>query len=721
MFARRETRRLIPLRLIGVAGLVAGAILTARAAVTHDRVDDAAVIAADTARRQLARLHAAATGGQIPGDVARELGRGLVGDFGTDDLNVQLVENVDATPGTETAAARFGAWNWTILTRPRSPVARYTWAGVGAASFLLGGALLLGGPRPRRRRRSGDADRAAERLSAVMDGVREAILILDDGGRARSCNETARRLFGRPLDREAFADLFDAEVRPEIRRLIGARAGRLEGLTARRADGASDITLRLRPIDGGGSVAVLVDVTDRLRDARELERAASHDRLTGLPNRETAEGILNRAIDRAREARGKVALLTIDLSRFRLITDALGGRAGELLVVEMAKRISAAALPGDTVARVGADDFAVILDPADQPRAQSTARTILASFEDPVRLVDTDHFVRPSVGIAVFPDHADEAEGLFRAGDTALYAAKKRGGSRAHTYEPRLGESARLQLELDQEMRRGLGQGEFVPHFQPKVSLIDGSIRGFEALIRWNRPGHGLVQPDVFLGVAEDTGFIGAIDEWMLNEVCRQVRAWRDEGVSPPPIAVNVSPGRLLVTDVGDFERVLARHGVPPELIEIEVTEHAVMRDVEHAMTVLGGLRDLGVRVAVDDFGTGHSSLSYLKRLPVSTLKIDRCFIDGVPHGREDSGIVRTIIAMAETLRLGVVAEGVERSDQARFLRGENCAVVQGWLTGRPVAAAEARSLLRPENQETAARVISRMMDDEDCRSTAAD
>lgn len=719
MSARRETRRFTLLSLIGVAGLTIGAFSMWNAVFPGERAEGAAATA-DAGRKQLARLDAAASAGMISADDARVIGRGLIRDLANERLAVRLVENGE-NGASGAVSSRFAAWNWTVSVDPLDDRAWPGWNLAGLLSLLAGGFAFVAIPARRRRRRFGfSSSAAAERLSAVMDGAEEAILILDEGGRVRSHNEAADRLFGRRIEGTPLAELFDERNRAEIDRSVAARVGRIESLTARRVDGVFDASFRLRPIDGGGCVAVVSDVTARLRDARELERASTHDRLTGLPNRGTAVSVLNAAIERAGREGSRVALLSVDLSRFRLITDALGGRAGERLVVEMAKRISAATLPGDTVARVGVDDFAVILDPADEPRARTTARTILASFEDPVRLIDTDHFVRPSVGIAVWPDHAADAEGLLRAGDTALYAAKKRGGSRAQTYEHRLGETAKLQLELDQEMRRGLIAGEFLPHYQPKVSLLDGSIRGFEALARWNRPGVGLARPDVFLNVAEDTGFIGAIDEWMLNEVCRQLREWIDVGLEPPPIAVNVSPAHLRVSNVDDFERALVRHHVPPALIEVEVTEHAVMRDVEHAMDVLGGLRDLGVRVAVDDFGTGHSSLNYLKRLPVSILKIDRCFIDGVPRGREDSGIVATIIAMARTLRLGVVAEGVERPEQARFLARENCPLVQGWLTGRPVPAAAAAALLSPESQEAAARGISLMMMD-DCRSSAAD
>ncbi|MBP2313378.1 EAL domain-containing protein [Azospirillum soli] len=557
------------------------------------------------------------------------------------------------------------------------------------------------------RRAAGALIERDERLFGIMNNVGEAIVLVGENGLVEEHNPAAVALFGvagSDLPGRRFTELFAESDRERVEQLLGdqhddaGRTERAEALGIDRADGRVEASLSVSCLDVHGQrsyVCALADMTQRLRHERELLRLATRDRLTGLPNRALVESLLQSAIERARRHARHFAVLCMDLSRFKLITDTLGHRAGDLLLQEVAARVTATVRASDTVGRIGTDDFAVILEEVnDAEEAAMIAQRVLAAFEEPILLMGTEHYVRPSIGIAVFPKHADDAHELIRAADTALYAAKRMGGKRYAFFRKELADQAHRHLALDRDLRSALVGRQFRLHYQPKVSLVDFALEGFEALLRWDKPGHGMIPPGEFIPVAEDTGFIVPLGDWVLDEACRQMREWLDAGMEPVPVAVNISPRHLRHRSAEDFRRIIDRHGLPPELVELEITEGAVMQDMDHALSVLAALKAMGIRVAVDDFGTGHSSLSYLKKLPITTLKIDRSFVNGVPSEREDNGIVSTIIAMADMLGLDVVAEGVEKPEQANFLRHHNCTLVQGWLTGRPVPAEQATDLL---------------------------
>lgn len=578
-----------------------------------------------------------------------------------------------------------------------------------------------------------------ERLAGIMNNVGEAILLVDGCGRIEEHNPAAVALFGVPageLRGRPLSRLFAASDRARIDALLAGMAAdtsvpepvREKALGIERAGNGEriDASLSVSPLvvqGRRGFVCALADVTERVRHERELMRLATRDRLTGLPNRAMIESLLEAAVERSRRYRRPFAVLCLDLSRFKLITDTLGHQAGDALLQEVAQRIVASVRAADLVGRIGTDDFAVLLEEIrDADEAAAIAGRILDAFDAPVTLPGCEHYVRPAVGIAVYPTDlagggategnrdSDDPQALLRAAETALYAAKRMGGRRHAFFRPELAEQARRQLALDGDLRAALALKQFRLHYQPKVSLIDYSLEGFEALLRWEKPGQGqnqgqgtMIPPGEFIPVAEETGFIVPLGDWVLDEACRQMREWLDAGMEPVPVAVNISPKHLRNRSAEDFRRIIDRHGLPPGLIELEITEGAVMQDLDHALAVLAALKAMGIRVAVDDFGTGHSSLSYLKRLPITTLKIDRSFINGVPNEREDAGIVSTIIAMADMLGLHVVAEGVEKTEQANFLRHHNCTQVQGWLTGRPVPADAACRLLMERLRQTAA------------------
>lgn len=566
-----------------------------------------------------------------------------------------------------------------------------------------------------------------ERLSGIMDNVGEAIVVVSENGVVEDHNPAAEHLFGCDgvaLTGQVFSGLFtDADQGRVLEALVAQRtsptaedgggrsATRMEALgiaagpSPGHAEVRREVSLAVTRLEVHGRrsfICVLADMTGRLRYERELLRLATRDRLTGLPNRALVGSLVDAAVERARRSGRRFALLFLDLSRFKLITDTLGHEAGDILLQEVARRIQGAVRAADTVGRIGTDDFAILLDEvADGDEAAEVATRILAAFETPVALLGTEHYVRPSVGIALYPEHADAGADLLRAADTALYAAKRQGGRRHAFFQRAMADQARRHLALDRDLRSALVRQHFQLHYQPKVLLADRSLQGFEALLRWNRPDHGMVPPGDFIPVAEETGFIVPLGDWVLDEACRQQRRWQDAGLDPLPVAVNISPRHLRQRSAADFLAILERHRLPTSLIELEITEGAVMQDMDHALAVLGALKAAGVRVAVDDFGTGHSSLSYLKRLPITTLKIDRSFINGIPHEREDAGIVATIIAMAEMLGLEVVAEGVEHPEQAHFLNHHACLMVQGWLTGRPVPAEQAAALLADREHRT--------------------
>ncbi|PWC36448.1 EAL domain-containing protein [Azospirillum sp. TSO35-2] len=573
-----------------------------------------------------------------------------------------------------------------------------------------------------------------ERLAGIMTNVSEAILLVDAAGRIEEHNPAAVALFGVAADAlrgRPLPALFAAADRARVDALLAGVDGNGDGPWPARAEALGierpgpggtapggctpveriDASLSVSPLvvqGRRGFVCALADVTERLRHERELMRLATRDRLTGLPNRAMIESALEAAVVRSRRHDRRFAVLCLDLSRFKLVTDTLGHQAGDALLQEVARRIAATVRDADLVGRIGTDDFAVILEEiGDTDEAAAVADRVLEAFDTPVTLSGCEHYVRPAVGIALYPDHvaadeADHPQALLRAADTALYAAKRMGGRRHAFFRPELAEQARRQLALDGDLRGALALKQFRLHYQPKVSLIDFSLEGFEALLRWEKPGQEMIPPGEFIPVAEETGFIVPLGDWVLDEACRQMREWLDAGLEPVPVAVNISPKHLRNRSAEDFRRIVDRHGLPPHLVELEITEGAVMQDLDHALTVLAALKAMGIRVAVDDFGTGHSSLSYLKRLPITTLKIDRSFINGVPQEREDAGIVSTIIAMADMLGLHVVAEGVEKTEQANFLRHHNCTQVQGWLTGRPVPADAAGGLLVDRLKQTA-------------------
>jgi diguanylate cyclase (GGDEF)-like protein/PAS domain S-box-containing protein len=435
-------------------------------------------------------------------------------------------------------------------------------------------------------------------------------------------------------------------------------------------------------------VAVVNDITDKKRAEQELRYLANYDTLTGLPNRALLSERLGRAIIRARRQETRVAVLFLDLDRFKDINDSLGHAAGDRLLKAAAARLQATVSASDTVARLGGDEFTVVLEDVESLVAvERMAREILAAFSTPLE-VDERHDVNitPSLGISLYPDHALVPTDLLKFADTAMYQAKAEGRNTYQIYNETMDAEARQRAAIIAALRKALDRGEFRLVYQPRMALRDGSITGVEALLRWNSADLGEIAPTVFIPLAEESGLIVPIGEWVLGEACRQLKAWRQQGLNDLRVGVNVSVLQLLRGNlVAYIKRLIEATELPADRIELELTESMVMQNAEQTTAVLNELRMLGVSLAIDDFGTGYSSLVYLKRLPIDTLKIDKEFIDDLTRDADDEAITSTIVTMGHSLGLNVIAEGVENEDQLEFLRQQGCDEIQGHWLSRPI------------------------------------
>ncbi len=435
-------------------------------------------------------------------------------------------------------------------------------------------------------------------------------------------------------------------------------------------------------------VAVLSDISPMKHAEEKLRHLAHHDALTGLPNRLLFSANLEQAIELARRHRQPLALMFLDLDRFKRINDTLGHPVGDRLLQIVGERLRAAVRAEDTVARLGGDEFTVVLSELGHPEEAATqAAKLIKTIGEPMIVEGHDVTVGVSVGIAVFPDNGADAKELIKAADTALYRAKERGRNTHEFYAPELTARALEHLELEQALRAALARGEFALFYQPEVALPGGGIIGVEALLRWHHPDLGLLEPETFMSVAEDSGLIVPIGEWVLRTACRQAVEWRARGLDRVRIAINLSGRQVVRPDlVPKLAAIMRETGANPDKVELEleITE-SVLHRVEQSRTVLEGLKALGVRLAVDDFGAGYSSLAHLQHLPIDTLKIDRSFVSDLSHKPDAESIVAAMVALGHGLRLEVVGEGVETAAQRDFLETLGCDYAQGYLYGRAV------------------------------------
>lgn len=560
-----------------------------------------------------------------------------------------------------------------------------------------------------------EKERAEVTLRAIGDGV----ITVDTAGRVTYVNPTAESMTGwtyeeargQPVEAVFRAlDTLTGEPAPNPATAV-LRANRpaphaINKILMRRDGGKAAIedsaaTIRDPAGNVTGAVLVFHDVTEARAMAMRMTHLAHHDQLTNLPNRVLLRDRIQQAIAQAKRHRVQVALLYIDLDGFKHVNDSLGHPVGDKLLRQVAERLTACVRSTDTVCRQGGDEFVILLPEIDQPsRAGQIAEKLVNAGAAMYRIDGHELHVSFSIGISIFPDNGNDVDVLMRNADAALYHAKENGRNNFQFFAPEMNSRAGERLSLQSGLHGALDRSEFRLYYQPKINLKTGSVIGAEALIRWQRPGRGMVLPNQFISVAEDSGLILAIGAWVLYEACRQNRAWQDASLSPVPVSVNISPTQFRQKNfLQTVLRTLDQTGLDPRYLELELTESVIMRDVEHTGAVLRTLKELGVQVSIDDFGTGYSSLSYLKRLPIDTLKIDQSFIRDIAYDPDDAAIISAVINMAKSLRQKVIAEGVETQEQAAFLQRQQCDEMQGYYFCEPLPASEFPRVLRDSRQ----------------------
>lgn len=440
-----------------------------------------------------------------------------------------------------------------------------------------------------------------------------------------------------------------------------------------------------------GRVCSYRDITERLRAERDLQFVANHDALTRLPNRSLFARSLAEALARARRRKSGLAILFIDLDRFKNINDTLGHDAGDLLLCEMAERLRRCLRETDTVARLGGDEFVVLAEDAlGSVPAIQIAQRILEAVTQPHTLHGRECHVTASIGIAIYPDDGLDAAAMLKHADIAMYRAKEKGKNAFEFYTATLNEHTVERLALEASLRHAIEREELVLHYQPKIELSSRRIVGVEALVRWRHPDLGFVPPNAFIPLAEETGLIVPIGEWVMRTACIQAKQWLDAGLPPLRVAVNISARQFARVELPEcIDRALSESGLDPDLFEVELTESMTMTHVDRAIETMDALKRRGIHIAIDDFGTGYSSLGYLKRFPIDSVKIDRSFVRDLPQGPRDCALAQATIAMAHALGLRAVAEGVETAEQLAFLQHHGCDEVQGYHFAKPMTATD--------------------------------
>ncbi|WP_328803440.1 sensor domain-containing protein [Pseudomonas triticifolii] len=550
------------------------------------------------------------------------------------------------------------------------------------------------------------AEKDLRMAATVFEHSTSAILITDPAGYIVQANEAFTRVSGYEV----------VQVLDQLPGMLTVEAGQEAHvhyiLTQLKQSGSWEGEIRLKRrsgehypawvgitavVDNEGDLASYVcffsDISERKASEQRIHRLAYYDALTHLPNRTLFQDRLHSALQQAERQQAWVVLMFLDLDRFKPINDSLGHAAGDRMLKEMATRLLACVTDDDTVARMGGDEFTLLLQPGPTrdsalKRAIHVAEKILTSLVTPFVLEGREFFVTASIGIALSPQDGNELSQLMKNADTAMYHAKERGKNNFQFYQADMNATALERLELESDLRHALEQKEFTLYYQPQFSGDGKRLTGAEALLRWRHPRRGLVPPNDFIPVLEELGLVVEVGDWVLTEACSQLKQWHQAKVRVPKVSVNISARQFSDGQLGKrIANILDQTGLSPACLELELTESILMREVNEAMQILDGLKNLGLSIAVDDFGTGYSSLNYLKQFPIDVLKIDRTFVDGLPSGEQDAQIARAIIAMAHSLNLAVIAEGVETQEQLDFLREHGCDEVQGYLFGRPMPA----------------------------------
>jgi len=552
-----------------------------------------------------------------------------------------------------------------------------------------------------------------QRFRSAMDATADAIFLIDTNTLSLvDVNEGACRMLGHP--RAQLLALEPARLGLGGRDALSAQAERagqalqaphrapeLMEIELLRSDGAAVPVEVYWLLQSEGEsahrtlICVARDITERRLAEERLRHMAHYDRLTGLPNRTLFFQTLGESIELAQDKEWRIVVLFIGLDRFRKVNDSMGAAMGDQLLHEFSNRLVQCVRLRDTVGRLGGDEFALILTMTrDQQDAVLVANEVREALRTPFELDEHQATLTASIGIAMYPDDANDPETLVKYANTAMERAKDAGGDGYRFFTAGMNVQVLARLDLEMALRRALDNNELELHYQPKVNLTTGRISGAEALLRWNRPGYGLVYPAEFVSVLEDTGLIVRVGSWIIDAACRQIAAWLRTPVGGVHVAVNVASRQFVEGDLeNDVKQALERHKVPPELLELELTETALMSNAERTIQVLTALKELGIKVAIDDFGTGYSSLAYLQRFPIDKLKIDIAFVRDITTNPNDAAIALAIISMAHSLKLRVIAEGVETRPQLEYLRRNRCDEIQGYFFSRPLAAPEMGAL----------------------------
>ncbi|MBF0564624.1 MAG: EAL domain-containing protein [Nitrospirae bacterium] len=546
-------------------------------------------------------------------------------------------------------------------------------------------------------------------LSAVLDTIGALVLVLDIEGRIIRFNHACEDVSGYRFEELKGQFIWEALIRDEdvdeIRAyfqniLNGQYSRNYQNVLMSRSGGQRLISWTNTTLDDGSGrvvfvIATGIDITERKLTEQRLEYLAHFDSLTDLPNRTLFYDRLSHTLGQSRRYNQMFALLFIDLDGFKFVNDTLGHDMGDLLLKMAAKTLPECVRESDTVAHVGGDEFVVILPVISKARAASlVSQKIIEALAKPFYLDGHECFVGASIGISIYPTDGDDVDTLLKNSDIAMYQAKDQGRNNYQFYNSDMNTRALRRLKLENNLRKALEKNEFTLHYQPKVNLINGEFTGTEALVRWQNPHYGLVSPVEFIPLAEETGLIISIGEWVLRTACSQSVAWQKQGYGIIT-AVNLSARQFKSSGlIYTIESILQESGFNPEYLELELTESVVMEEAENAIKILRLIKNMGIHIAIDDFGMGYSSLSYLKRFPIDRLKIDKSFVRDITTDPDDEAIVTAIIAMAHSLKLHVTAEGVETVDQLEFLRTLNCDEAQGYLFSRPVEFESFKELL---------------------------
>ncbi|WP_295999910.1 EAL domain-containing protein [Rugamonas sp.] len=552
-------------------------------------------------------------------------------------------------------------------------------------------------------------DEDLRRFRLAMDATADAIFLVDRAGMCFvDVNATACRMLG--YERDDFLKVGpNKSIDGDLNRLedlydkllAGDQSGAMAELLLQRRDGAPiAVEVQRRMLRSGQSwilVAVARDITERKEAEQRLLKLAHFDTLTGLPNRSQFYESLSHSLRQAGEHHWALAVLFLDVDRFKNVNDTLGHTIGDELLRQFSSRLVDCLRVRDTIGRFGGDEFAAILMlPEGAQNAVAVVDKIREALRKPFDLKGHEVTVTASIGISVYPDDGTDADTLIQYADTAMYRAKEAGRDAFRFFTAEMNAQSLARLDLENALRRAIDNNEFVLFFQPKVHIGSGRISGAEALIRWKRPGHGMVSPALFIPILEETGLIVRVGTWVLNEACRKISQWGKSGVGAVHLSVNVSGIQFFVGGLEEeVLKAIREHDIAPELLELELTESSLMSNAEETITVLQNLKALGIQISIDDFGTGYSSLAYLKRFPIDKLKIDIAFVREVTSNPDDAAIVLAIINMAHSMKLEVIAEGVEKDAQLAYLRRHGCDEMQGYYFSRPVSEQEFEMMLR--------------------------